>query len=303
MGRAAARLRQLFPSRLEVELYLARDRPLCSESSNGDHNVTTKTILGARVRQQVGVPHGAHHRRILEEEKKRGMRGPATRSAFWGCRACKAARDEATKEAREARRRRGELGDWDDWKQEDSEPPQASLAHILSGSCAGNKEEARHFMRKLDKHTARATARVEREAPDSKDTATFLRRARAASLKAKGSRFGALAEEEYDKIAPVIACTLPALTDSIPERKRRELAGEVTSELQVQVVGKAASIAIQTWVRNNDQTKARAEEREEYRVDKAPSVRRESGPEQRHDRAANDRSGRQKSRPCARRAR
>ena len=142
----------------------------------------------------------------------------------------------------------------------DSEPPQASLAHILSGSCAGNKEEARHFMRKLDKHTARATARVQREAPDSKDTATFLRRARAASLKAKGSRFGALAEEEYDKIAPVIACTLPALTDSIPERKRRELAGEVTSELQV--VGKAASIAIQTWVRNNDKTKARAEERE-----------------------------------------
>jgi len=35
-----------------------------------------------------------------------------------------------------------------------------------------------------------------------------------------GSRFGALAGEEYDKIAPVIACTLPALTDSIPERKR-----------------------------------------------------------------------------------
>ena len=57
-----------------------------------------------------------------------------------------------------------------------------------------------------------------------------------------GSTFGALAEEEYDKIAPVIACTLPALTDPIPERKRGELAGEVTSELQV--VGKAASIAI-----------------------------------------------------------
>ena len=60
--------------------------------------------------------------------------------------------------------------------------------------------------------------------------------------------------------APVIACKLPALTDSIPERKRGELAGEVTRELQV--VGKAASIAIQTWVRNNDKTKARAEERE-----------------------------------------
>ena len=38
----------------------------------GGHNVTTKTILGARVRQQAGVPHGAHHRRILEGGKKRG---------------------------------------------------------------------------------------------------------------------------------------------------------------------------------------------------------------------------------------
>ena len=78
--------------------------------------------------------------------------------------------------------------------------------------------------------------------------------------KAIGSKFGALAEEEYDKIAPVIACTLPALTDSIPERKRKELAGEVTRELQV--VGNAASIAIRTWVRSNDKSKARAEERE-----------------------------------------
>ena len=34
----------------------------------------------------------------------------------------------------------------------------------------------------------------------------------------------------------------------------------MTSELQV--VGKAASTAIQTWMRNNDKTKARAEERE-----------------------------------------
>jgi len=140
--------------------------------------------------------------------------GDAERARRLGC------RDEAAKKAREARRRNGEQIDWDDWKQEDSEPPQASLAHILSGSCAGNKEEARYFLRKLDKHTARATARVERAAPDSKDTAAFLRRARAASLKAMGSRFGALTEEGYDKIAPVIACTLPALTDSIYPKER-----------------------------------------------------------------------------------
>ena len=83
------------------------------------------------------------------------------------------------------------------------------------GSALGKELEsalARHW-------TQRATARVEREAPDSKDTATFLRRARAASLKAMGSRFGAVAEEEYDKLAPVIACTLPART---PYPKERE---------------------------------------------------------------------------------
>ena len=110
----------------------------------------------------------------------------------------------------------------------------------MSGSCAGNKEEARYFMRKLDEHTARATA-IENSrtggAGLKRHRYGFLRRARAASLKAMGSRFGALAEGEYDKIAPVIACTLPALTDPIPERKKRELAGEVKSELQV--VGKA----------------------------------------------------------------
>ena len=52
-----------------------------------------------------GATRCTHHRRILEGEKKRGMRGPATRSAFWGCRACKAAMGEAAKEEREARRR------------------------------------------------------------------------------------------------------------------------------------------------------------------------------------------------------
>ena len=58
---------------------------------------------------------------------------------------------------------------------------------------------------------------------------------------------------------PRLAC-LFSFFFSAPERKSGELAGEVTSELQV--VGKAASIATQTWVRNNDKTKARAEERE-----------------------------------------
>ena len=118
------------------------------------------------MRQQVGVPHGAHHRPYSRGGKQTGNEGPRHEKCVLGMQRQRAKRrDEATKEAREARRRLGELRDWDDWKQEDSEPPQASLAHLQSGKCAGNKEEARYFMRKLDKHTARATARVEREAP------------------------------------------------------------------------------------------------------------------------------------------
>ena len=90
----------------------------------GGHNVTTKTIFGARVRQQVGC-HGARTPprgtppAYTRGGKETGNERPRhDGSAFWGCRACKAARDEATKEAREARRRYGERRDWDDWTQE-----------------------------------------------------------------------------------------------------------------------------------------------------------------------------------------
>ena len=42
-----------------------------------DHNVVTKTVMGARVRQQAGVPHGAHHERIMRGEA--GERDPGRR--------------------------------------------------------------------------------------------------------------------------------------------------------------------------------------------------------------------------------
>jgi len=48
------------------------------------------------------------------------------------------------KEAHKEGKRENAESDRDDWTQEDREPPQASLAHVLSGSCAGNKEEARY---------------------------------------------------------------------------------------------------------------------------------------------------------------
>ena len=41
-----------------------------------DHNVVTKTVMGARVRQQAGVPHGAHHERIMRGEAGRETPAP-----------------------------------------------------------------------------------------------------------------------------------------------------------------------------------------------------------------------------------
>ena len=58
----------------------------------------------------------------------------------------------------------------------------------------------------------------------------------------------------------MIACTLPALTDTINRKKERGACRR--GDERTTGSGKAASIAIQTWVRNNDKTKARAEERE-----------------------------------------
>ena len=72
------------------------------------------------------------------------------------------------------------------------------------------------------------------------------------------------------------ACTLPALTDSIPERKR----GENTSGSPV--------VSCHDAPEGEDPSAS------------IIRVRRESGPEQRYDLAGHDRSGRQKSRPCAR---
>ena len=43
-------------------------------------------------------------------------------------------------------------------------------------------------MRKLDKHTARATARVEREAPDSKDTSQRARRDQSGTSRRRESK-------------------------------------------------------------------------------------------------------------------
>ena len=60
-----------------------------------DHNVVTKTVMGARVRQQAGVPHGAHHERIMRGEAGKETPGAATRSELRGCLVCKAARDAA----------------------------------------------------------------------------------------------------------------------------------------------------------------------------------------------------------------
>jgi len=85
--------------------------------------------MGARVRQQAGVPHGAHHERIIRGEAGGETPGAATRSELRGCLVCKAARDAA----RRAALKRDPLCPIvrkaaQQWTEEDENPPQSSAS-------------------------------------------------------------------------------------------------------------------------------------------------------------------------------
>ena len=125
--------------------------------------------MGARVRQQAGVPHGTHHERIMRGEAGRETPGAATRSELKGCLVCKAARDAARRAALKrdplcpvARKAAQQ------WTEEDENPPRATMAHLLSGACLGNREQARWFLRVARAQTGTAISKVAQAAPDSK---------------------------------------------------------------------------------------------------------------------------------------
>ena len=226
-----------------------------------DHNVVTKTVMGARVRQQAGVPHGAHHERIMRGEAGRETPGAATRSELRGCLVCKAARDAA----RRAALKRDPLCPIvrkaaQQWTEEDENPPRATMAHLLSGACPGNREQARWFLRVARAQTGTAISKVAQAAPDSKDTLKTLRIAHVAAL--KGSRYRVLDEDGYDALAPAVGGVLPALVDDLPEKSRRDLGAGVTRNLQV--VAEAATGAVQRWIQLNDEATARIMKREEH---------------------------------------
>ncbi|EOD10364.1 hypothetical protein EMIHUDRAFT_248410 [Emiliania huxleyi CCMP1516] len=146
------------------------------------------------------------------------------------------------------------------WTEEDENPPRATMAHLLSGACPGNREQARWFLRVARAQTGTAISKVAQAAPDSKDTLKTLRIAHVAAL--KGSRYRALDEDGYDALAPAVGGVLPALVDDLPEKSRRDLGAGVTRNLQV--VAEAATGAVQRWIQLNDEATARIMKREEH---------------------------------------
>ncbi|EOD07031.1 hypothetical protein EMIHUDRAFT_198278 [Emiliania huxleyi CCMP1516] len=96
-------------------------------------------------------------------------------------------------------------------REEDENPPRATMAHVLSGACLGNREQARWFLRVARAQTGTAISKVAQAAPDSKDTLKTLRIAHVAAL--KGSRYRVLDEDGYDALAPAVGGVLPALVD------------------------------------------------------------------------------------------
>ncbi|EOD22931.1 hypothetical protein EMIHUDRAFT_195378 [Emiliania huxleyi CCMP1516] len=117
------------------------------------------------------------------------------------------------------------------WTEEDENPPRATMAHVLSGACLGNREQARWFLRVARAQTGTAISKVAQAAPDSKDTLKTLRMAHVAAL--KGSRYRVLDEDGYDTLAPAVGGVLPALVDDLSEKSRRDLGTGVTRNLQV----------------------------------------------------------------------
>ena len=109
------------------------------------------------------------------------------------------------------------------------------MAHVLSGACLGNREQARWFLRVARAQTGTAISKVAQAAPDSKDTLKTLRMAHVAAL--KGSRYRVLDEDGYDTLAPAVGGVLPALVDDLSEKSRRDLGTGVTRNLQVVAEG------------------------------------------------------------------
>ena len=184
----------------------------------------------------------------------------ATRSELRGCLVCKAARDAARRAALKrdplcpvARKAAQQ------WTEEDENPPRATMAHLLSGACLGNREQARWFLRVARAQTGTAISKVAQAAPDSKDTLKTLRMAHVAAL--KGSRYRVLDEDGYDALAPAVGGVLPALVDDLSEKSRRDLGAGVTRNLQV--VAEAATGAVQRGIQLNDEATARIMKREE----------------------------------------
>ena len=134
------------------------------------------------------------------------------------------------------------------------------MAHLLSGACLGNREQARWFLRVARAQTGTAISKVAQAAPDSKDTLKTLRIAHVAAL--KGSRYRVLEEDGYDALAPAVGGVLPALVDDLSEKSRRDLGAGVTRNLQV--VAEAATGAVQRWIQLNDEATARIMKREEH---------------------------------------
>ena len=257
---------------IEEDPLPGQDRPESRRVELGDvqqHNAATKAVLGARAGQQVGVPHGAHHKRMYEAERAAGKVGPATRSNMRGCLVCKRAREARLQEAigpfgplrpdgQAARARaRKERQRWTD---EDDNPPLADLAHIYGGTCEGMKESSGRAAMDTVAHQSQQAIKVIEKATKNADAPVrLLRRARAVAL---GSRYRALTVEDFEEVRPVIGCVLPDWKDSsLPEHTRAQVSKQVATRLQT--VRDVAAGTCGVWMEKHKQATGSVERREQ----------------------------------------
>ena len=257
---------------IEEDPLPGQDRPESRRVELGDvqhHNAATKAVLGARAGQQVGVPHGAHHKRMHEAERAAGKVGPATRSHMRGCLVCKRAREARLQEAMgpfgplrpdgQAARARA-CKERQRWTDEDENPPLADLAHIYGGTCEGMKESSgRAVMDTAAQQSQQAIKALEKATKNAEAPVRLLRRARAVAL---GSRYRALTVEDFEEVRPVIGCVLPDWSDSsLPQHTRAQVSKQVATRLQT--VRDVAAGTCSVWMEKHKQAMSNVEQREQ----------------------------------------
>ena len=193
------------------------------------HNVRRSMVLGMRVDNVFGIPHGRGWARRRKGEAHKG--GPATTSEVWGCWACKRATDlEARQRDDLDQNVKTKAQQQEEWTHEAQRQldTKATLRHIMCGECKGMTPEvlkacrhrdqiATHAVRKATQACIEHKREQQNSANGNRVTAT-LQGALVAAQRTHAQR--AVSTQQWQNRWAVLAGVLPAWAEGDEEDKK-----------------------------------------------------------------------------------